>query len=66
MKYLDGKYYVEMKDQYYQIHPTENITVRELEIEKKIWKNQKVSKRGNYELEIKRIQNDKTSKKLKN
>ena len=64
MKYLDGKYYVEMKDQYYQIHPTENIIVRELEIEKKIWKNQKVSKRGNYELEIKRIQNDKTSKKI--
>ena len=25
MKYLDGQYYVELKDHRYKIHPTENI-----------------------------------------
>ena len=25
MKYLDGNYYVEVKDHRYEVHPTENI-----------------------------------------
>ena len=29
MKYLNGKYYVEVKDKRYKIHPTENIILRE-------------------------------------
>ena len=28
MKYLDGNYYVEVKDHRYRIHPTENIKLR--------------------------------------
>ena len=28
MKYLSGEYYVEVKDQRYKIHPTENNTLR--------------------------------------
>ena len=28
MKYLDGNYYVEVKDHRYRIHPTENIILR--------------------------------------
>ena len=28
MKYLDGNYYVELKDKRYRIHPTENIKLR--------------------------------------
>ena len=28
MKYLDGNYYVEVKDHRYKIHPTENIILR--------------------------------------
>ena len=28
MKYLDGYYYVEVKDHRYRIHPTENIILR--------------------------------------
>ena len=31
MKYLNGKYYVEVKDKKYKIHPTENIILRERE-----------------------------------
>ena len=29
MKYLDGQYYVEVKDHPYKIQPTENIILRE-------------------------------------
>ena len=28
MKYLNGEYYVEVKDERYRIHPTENIILR--------------------------------------
>ena len=28
MKYLDGEYYVEVKNHRYKIHPTENIILR--------------------------------------
>ena len=28
MKYLDGQYYVEVKDHRYKIHPTENKILR--------------------------------------
>ena len=28
MKYLNGQYYVEVKDHRYKIHPTENIILR--------------------------------------
>ena len=28
MKYLDGNYYLEVKDHRYKIHPTENIILR--------------------------------------
>ena len=56
MKYLDGNYYVEVKDHRYKIHPTENIIVRkrdpptslrtqyQVQNETKIRKNQKVIK----------------------
>ena len=29
LKYMNGKFYVEMKDKRYSIHPTEDILVRE-------------------------------------
>ena len=56
MKYLNGKYYVEVKDKRYKIHPSENIILREREEPKslrtqyqiqnntKIRRNQKVIK----------------------
>ena len=31
MKYLDGQYYVEVKDHRYEIHPTENTILRKRE-----------------------------------
>ena len=59
MKYLNGKYYVEVKDKRYKIHPSENIILREREQPKslrtqyqvqndtKIRRNQKVIKDDN-------------------
>ena len=65
MKYLDGKYYVEVKDHRYKIHPTENMILRKrdpaislrtqhhVQNETQIRKNQKVIKNDNDELVVK-------------
>ena len=65
MKYLDGNYYVEVKDHRYKIHPTENIILRkrdpptslrtqyQIQNETKIRRNQKVIKNDNNELVVK-------------
>ena len=62
MKYLEGKYYVEVKDHRYKIHPTENFIIRKLDPpsslrtqyqvqnETKIRRNQKGNKTENDEL----------------
>ena len=56
MKYLNGEYYVEVKDRRYKIHPTENIILRlrdepkslraqyQVQNQTKIRRNQKVVK----------------------
>ena len=65
MKYLNGKYYVEVKDKRYKIHPSENIILREREQPKslrtqyqvqndtKIRRNQKVIKDDKGKLTVK-------------
>ena len=65
MKYLDGNYYVEVKDHRYGIHPTENTISRkkhpptalrtqyQVHNETQIRKNQKVIKNDNNELIVK-------------
>ena len=65
MKYLNGQYYVEVKDHRYKIHPTENIILRlrdepkslrtqyQVQNETQIRKNQKVIKDNNDELIVK-------------
>ena len=65
MKYLNGEYYVEVKDHRYKIHPTEIIKLRkrdppsylrtqyQVQNETKIRKNQKVIKNDNDELLVK-------------
>ena len=65
MKYLNGEYYVEVKDHRYKIHPTENIILRKrdpptslrtlykVQNEAQIRKNQKVVKNDNNELVVK-------------
>ena len=65
MKYLNGNYYVEVKDHRYKIHPTENIILRErdppsslrtqyqVQNDTQIRKNQKVIKNENDELIVK-------------
>ena len=65
MKYLNGEYYVEVKDHRYKIHPTENIILRkrdpptslrtqyQVENETQIRKNQKVIKNDNNQLVVK-------------
>ena len=65
MKYLNGKYYVEVKDKKYKIHPSENIILREREQPKslrtqyqiqnntKIRRNQKVIKDDKGKLTVK-------------
>ena len=65
MKYLNGKYYVEVKDHRYKIHPTENIILRkrdppkslrtqyQVQNETQIRRNQKVIKNDNNQLIVK-------------
>ena len=65
MKYLNGRYYVEVKDHRYKIHPTENIILRlrdepkslrtqyQVQNETQIRRNQKVIKNDNNELLVK-------------
>ena len=65
MKYLNGEYYVEVKDHRYKIHPTENIILRKQDLptslrtqnqdqnETQIRRNQKVIKNDNNEIEVK-------------
>ena len=65
MKYLNGNYYVEVKDKRYKIHPTENIILRkqdpptslrtqyQVQNETQIRKNQKVIRNDNHELIVK-------------
>ena len=65
MKYLNGEYYVEVKDHTYKIHPTENIILRkrdpptslrtqyQVQNETQIRRNQKVIKNDNDQLEVK-------------
>ena len=65
MKYLNGEYYVEVKDHRYKIHPTENIilsqrnpptalrTQYQVQNETQIRKNQKVIKNDNGQLVVK-------------
>ena len=65
MKYLNGEYYVEVKDHRYKIHPTENIILRkrdepkslrtqyQVQNETQIRKNPKVIKNDNNQLVVK-------------
>ena len=65
MKYLNGEYYIEVKDHRYKIHPTENIILRkrdppnslrtqyQVQNETKIRRNQKVIKNDNDQLIVK-------------
>ena len=65
MKYLNGEYYVEVKDHRYKIHPTEKIILRvrdepktlrtqyPVQNETQIRRNQKVIKNDNNELVVK-------------
>ena len=65
MKYINGEYFVEVKDHRYKIHPTENIILRQrdppnslrtqyqVQNETKIRRNQKVIKNDNDQLIVK-------------
>ena len=65
MKYLDGNYYVEVRDHRYMIHPTENIVLRkrdepkslrtqyQVQNETQIRRNQKLIKNDNDQLIVK-------------
>ena len=67
MKYLNGEYYVEVKDHRLKIHPTENKIFRkqdppqslrtqyQVRNETQIRKNQKVIKNDNDQLTVKKI-----------
>ena len=66
MKYLDGNYYVEVKDHRYRLHPTENIIIGlrdppeslrsqyQVQNETQTRKNQKVINNDNNELIVKK------------
>ena len=71
MKYLNGEYYVEVKDHRYRIHRTENIILRkrdpptslrtqyQIQNEIKIRRNQKVIKNDNDQLVVKNYHKNK-------
>ena len=67
MKYINGKFYVEVKDHRYEIHPTESNILRlrdepkslgtqyQVQNETQIRRTQKVIKKDNNELIVKKI-----------
>ena len=73
MKYLDGNYYVEVKDHRYRINPTQNIILRkrdppislrtqyQVQNETQIRRNQKVIKNDNDELMVENYPKQKQS-----
>ena len=73
MKYLNGEFYVEVKDHRYKIHPTENIILRkrdppsslrtqyQVQNETQIRRNQKVIKNDNDQLVVKNYPKNKQS-----
>ena len=73
MKYLNGEYYVEVKDHRYKIHPTENIILRkrdpptslrtqyQVQNENQIRRNQKLIKTDNDQLVVKNYPENKQS-----
>ena len=76
MKYLDGNYYVEVKDHRYKIHPTENYILRkrdpptslrtqyQVQHETQILRNQKVIKNNNDELVLKNYPKNKNKQPI--
>ena len=81
MKYLNGEYYVEVKNHRYKIHPTENIILRkrdepkslrtqyQVQNETQIRKNQKFIENDNDQLVVKNYRINKqtiTRKQLPN
>ena len=76
MKYLNGEYYVEVKDHRYKIHPTENIILRkrdpptslrtqyQVQNEARIRKNQKVIKNDNDQLMVKNYPKNKNKQPI--
>ena len=76
MKYLNGEYYVEVKDKRFLIHPTENIILRkrnepkslrtqyQIRNETQIRKNQKVIKNDNDELIVKNYPKNKNKQPI--
>ena len=73
MKYLNGEYYVELKDHRYRVHPTDIIILRKLDsptslrtqyqvqIDTQIRKNEKVIKNNFIDLEVKHYPKGKES-----
>ena len=76
MNYLNGNYYVEVKDHRYKIHPTENIILRkrdsptsfrtqyQVQKETQIRRNQKVVKNDNDELIVKNYPRNKNKQPI--
>ena len=76
MKYLNGEYYVEVKDHRYKIHPTENIILRlrdepkslrtqyQVQNNTKIRRNQKVIKNDNDQLIVKNYPKNKNKQPI--
>ena len=76
MKYLNGEYYVEVKDHRYKIHPTEKIILRkrdpptslrtqyQVQNDTKIRRNQKVIKNDNDQLVVKNYPKNKNKQPI--
>ena len=76
MNYLNGEYYVEVKDHRYKIHPTENISLRkrdppislstqyQVQNEIQIRRNQKIIKHDNDQLVVKKYPKTKNNQPI--
>ena len=76
MKYLNGNYYVEVKDHRYKIHPTEKIILRkrdpptslrtqyQVQNETQVRRNQKVIKKDNEQLVVKNYPKNKNKQQI--
>ena len=66
MKYLNGEYYVEVKDHRYKIHPTENIILRKRDPPKSLTTQYQVKNNNKVRTNQKVIRNDDNQLIVKN
>ena len=66
MRFLNGEYYVEVKDHRYKIHPTENIILRKRDLPLSLRTQYQVQNEAQIRMSRKNVKNDNNELIVKN